>query len=108
MNVASLLLYLFILSEHLSIYASECVCEKANEEKLKIYVVNCLCTKMDYNVVLLFIFSVWAETGEFRESNHNTMTSVTNMDHTQMNFQTPTARNRNHRERKSDGKLSTH
>lgn len=45
---------------------------------------------------------VWAETGEFRESNHNTMTSVTNMDHSQMNFQTPTSRNR--RDRKPDGK----
>jgi hypothetical protein len=54
---------------------------------------------------LLFYFAVWAETGEFRESNHNPMTSVTNMDHTQMNFQTPTTRTNRNRERKSDGKL---
>lgn len=47
------------------------------------------------------LITVWAETGEFRESNHNTMTSVANMDHSQMNFQTPTSRNR--RDRKSEG-----
>jgi hypothetical protein len=53
-----------------------------------------------------FLFVVWAETGEFRESNHNTMASVTNMDHSQMNFQAPAARNRN-RDRKSDGKFKS-
>lgn len=47
---------------------------------------------------------VWAETGEFRETNHNTMASVTNMDHSQMNFQAQSTRNRN-RDRKADGKF---
>ena len=46
-------------------------------------------------------FEVWAETGEFRESNHNTMSSVTNMDNSNMNFQTPTIRR--NRDKKSDG-----
>ncbi|KAL7018876.1 hypothetical protein ACKWTF_010945 [Chironomus riparius] len=48
---------------------------------------------------------LWAETGEFRESNHNTMAAVTNMDHSQMNFQTPTSRNR--RDRKNDASRLT-
>lgn len=51
-----------------------------------------------------FLFKVWAETGEFRESNHNTMSSVTNMDNSNMNFQTPTIRR--NRDKKSDGKSS--
>jgi len=54
------------------------------------------------NHYFFFLFTVWAETGEFRESNHNTMSAVANMDHSQMNFQTPTPRNR--RDRKNDGK----
>lgn len=49
---------------------------------------------------------MWAETGEFRENSHNTMASVTNMDHSQMNFQAPAGRNRN-RDRKSDGKFKS-
>lgn len=49
-----------------------------------------------------YYFTVWAETGEFRENSHNTMSAVASMDHTQMNFQTPVGRNRN-RDRKSDG-----
>ena len=56
--------------------------------------------------MFFFLFPVWAETGEFRESNHNTMAAVTNMDHSQMNFQTPTSRNR--RDRKNDGKSAKH
>lgn len=51
------------------------------------------------------LFTVWAETGEFRESNHNPMTSVTNMDHSQMNFQTPTTTRSNRRDRKSEGEF---
>lgn len=68
------------------------------------------------NLIMMFIniygpffffnifFKVWAETGEFRESNHNTMSSVTNMDNSNMNFQTPTIRR--NRDKKSDGKLT--
>lgn len=48
-------------------------------------------------------FTVWAETGDFRESSHSSMTAVaSSIDHTQLNFQT-TSRNRN-RDRKNDGK----
>lgn len=39
---------------------------------------------------------MWAETGDFRDNNHSTMSSVANsMDHhTQMSFQTTSSRNR--------------
>lgn len=57
----------------------------------------------DNNWRIYFFFSVWAETGDFRESSHSSMTAVaSSIDHTQLNFQT-TSRNRN-RDRKNDGK----
>lgn len=45
---------------------------------------------------------LWAETGDFRDNSHSAMSAVTSIDHTQMGFQSSTARNRSSRDRKND------
>lgn len=52
-------------------------------------------------------FTVWAETGDFRDNSHSSMTSVANsLDISQLHFQPPTnLRNNKNRDRKADGKV---
>lgn len=55
-----------------------------------------------------FFVAVWAETGDFRDNSHSSMTSVANsLDISQLHFQPPTnLRNNKARDRKADGKYS--
>lgn len=47
---------------------------------------------------------MWAETGDFRDTTHSSMTAVANsLDHTQLGFQSSSIRSRS-RDRKNDGK----
>lgn len=57
---------------------------------------------------MLFSFAVWAETGDFRDNSHSSMTSVANsLDISQLHFQPPTnMRNNKARDRKADGKFT--
>lgn len=57
---------------------------------------------------MFFFFTVWAETGDFRDNSHSSMTSVANsLDISQLHFQPPTnLRNNKARDRKADGKVS--
>ncbi|XP_052861758.1 pituitary homeobox homolog Ptx1 [Anopheles cruzii] len=45
---------------------------------------------------------LWAETGDFRDSSHNAMTSISSIDHSQMGFPSSAVRNRSSRDRKND------
>lgn len=54
------------------------------------------------NQTINFLFSVWAETGEFRDNHHSSLSAVANMDSTHLNFQNASVRNR--RDRKPDSK----
>lgn len=57
---------------------------------------------------VLFMLAVWAETGDFRDNSHSSMTSVANsLDISQLHFQPPTnLRNNKTRDRKPDGKFA--
>lgn len=56
-------------------------------------------------MAILFSSLVWAETGDFRDNSHSSMTSVANsLDISQLHFQPPTNLRNNKRDRKPDGK----
>lgn len=52
---------------------------------------------------------MWAETGDFRDNGHTSMSSVANsLDINQLHFQSSSSlRNNKNRDRKSDGKTSS-